>query len=768
MFKVDEYRKYNYGFPSHSVDPKIKETKEYALAFCEAFYSYYLRDEFVTTYSKRRDEIFVLRHYGKGDQAEEMYMNWCYGKNTDGSALRKGWMNVSFEIVKSALKYRNSYLGMFADIDFEILCESQDLFSKKEKEDKAYAAYVMKKMRPMLAQKGIQLPEGEGPEPDSMQEMAIYQQLGVYKNQFELAAEKFIREGFSTFSNWELEIKRMVLEDLWDAGEACVKDCLDHVTQKIKVEYCDIANLIIRKDNEGRILDGGEIKIKTICDVRAEMAACGYEISEDELMDAAMPFIGFFGNPGTWFEGRDAELYKPDNFGRYIYDNWKVAVLECEYRSSDLKFYTEKTKEGKKTYYTEEFGKEYKKSKDKKIVKKAQINYYRGKLLLGTKHCYDYGQQYDLPRPDKSEAICSYHYIKLPGFSPVKTMKPILDQMQLVWLKYQNNVARATPPINVYEENVIKNTTIGGKMTPDEVIRMAEQSGRLFYKALDKWNDKSMTPNSTPIFQMPGGMGTAMKEFVEGWQMHEQQIQSLLGFSPQSVAQPVSPDIGKAVTEYAISATSNILKPIINEYKKLKQSTAKTLLLRGMLTFQFSEEISKDYYDILGEETVELLKTSHKSAAQLGINVVPKTTGELRQKLDGAAMAAMNNQQITLPEYTMLTMLIESAASPKYIYALMAKMITDRMNQEQANKEALIKQQEDGNTRSAMAATQGAKEIEITASNEKIKQRAFDAAMTIVEEQSKKENAIEVNSAENLVTTLMAQYMTQPGAQPAA
>lgn len=760
MFQVDKYKAYSWGFPSHSVPPEEKKKKDYCLAFAKAFYSYWLRDEFVTTYNVRRDEIFVLRHYGKGDQAEDMYMDWCYGKNSAAGALRKGYMNVNFEIVKEALRYRNTFLGMFSGVEFEISCDALDVTSKTEKEEKFIAAYVNKKMRPILAQQGIDVPQPDTPEPDSMSELALYQQLGVYKNQFEMAAEKFIKESFSTFSNWELEVKRMVLEDWWDAGEACVKDCLDHQTQKIKVEYCDIANLIIRKDNEGRILDGGVIKIKTIADVRTECALCGYEISEDELMQASIPFQGFFGNPRTWFEGRDAELYKPDAFGRYIYDNWKIAVLDCEYRSSDTSFFTEKEKNGKKTYYTEEYGKEYKNSKSKKIIRKSKIVYYRGKWILGTDHIYDYGQQYDIPRPDKSEAMSSFHYCKLPGFSPVKTIKPVLDQMQMIWLKYQNNVARATPPINVYEENVIKNTTIGSKMTPDEVIRMAEQSGRMFYKALDKWNDKSMTPNSTPIFQLPGGMGTAMKEFINGWTMHQTQIQNLLGFAPQAVAQPVSPDIGKAVTETAINATTNIIKPIINEYERLKRDVAKTMLLRGMLTFQFSDEISKDYYDVLGEETVEILKMCSKSADQLGINTVPTTTGELRIKLENAANTALAAQQITLPEFNILIMLLDGPASAKYINILMTSMITARQAQEQANKQALIKEQADGNDRSAMVATEGAKELAITESNEKMKQRAFDAAMTVIENKSSMEGQIEINSAESLIQTLLQNYST--------
>jgi hypothetical protein len=767
MIKVAEYKAYNYGFPSDDVDPAEKEKAPYILAAGEAFLSLYFRDEFTTLYSER-NEMFILRKYGVGDQLEDTAMGMIYGRQKDFTkAVRKGWYNVNWEILKMATKYRNAFLGMFSGVDFEILCDSQDIETKKAKEDKAWDLYTQKKLRPVIAeQMGIELPEGELPEPDSLQEMLVYQEMGVYKNQFELATEKFIRTTFSTFSNWELETKRMVLEDLWDIGKAVVQDRLDPQTQKIKVDYCDIANTIIRKDHEGRILDGGVIKIKSISDVRVESALCGQPITEAELMEAGMACCGAYGNPLNWSWGRDTPLYK-DAYGRYVYDNWKVAILDFEYRTSNTKHYTEKEKNGKKTYYREGFNPNLKDTPSKKRIEKAKICYYRGKLLLGTKKLYDYGQQYDLPRPNKAEALSSFHYIKLPGFSPVKVMKPVLDQVQIVWTKYQNNSAKALTSGYAVDEGQVKNTAVGSKLTADEIMSIAEQTGRLYFKSTDKWNHPSASGSSgPPIHSMAGGMGTTLEEFQIQFNMMLGILQEITGLTPQAVASPLPADTGKAVSEIQLAGTSTVLQPIIDEYKKLKQSVSKTMLLRGILTFKFSEEIAKDYYDVLGEDTVKILQAMSKTAAQIGVNLIPKTTREIRQKLEQAAQLAMapgkdGEPGITLMEYLTLTMLIESSASPKYIYALMSKMINERKMMVERQKAALLQEQSKGNQQATIVATEGAKEVESFKTQQELIKIAVKGIVDLTIEKAKTENSLDLQSGVALIEQALMQHLPQ-------
>ncbi len=782
MINVEKYQKYNYGFPAHDVDPKTKRGKEYCLAFARAFYSLYLRDELYTNYSQRRDEIFILRKYGVGDQAQDLYFQMCYGNNANGDIIRKGWMNVNWNILKIAVKYRNAFLGMFSKIDFDVTATSQDKFAKKEKEDKAYKLYIQKKLRPMLKQAGIEVPESEIPEPDSLAELEIYEQLGVFKNKAELAYEKFLKETFDTFSNWELETKRMIYEDFWDIGEACVKDYIDPLTQKLKVKYCDPANVIARKDHEGRILDGGVIEIKTIADVRAEMKNCGVDVSEDTLAKCAQNYAGYFGNPKEWFPDRDQELYRPNDMGIWRYDDWKVAVLDCEYRTEDNNYFKKVKGEDGDRFFKERFGKVYKNAQNKETIVKTRINYYRCKMVInsnqndnGEELVYDYGEQYDIPRPDKSEAHTSFHYVKVPGPSPVKMCREIFDQVQLAWLKFQNAWAKARPDGYAYDETVLINSTIGGKLTPDEIVKMSEQTGRLFYKSVNKRNHPTLSPNAgNPIFPMPGGIGNALNEFVATWNLMINMLQELTGMTPQASASPLPSDTGKAVSEIQLAATSNVLEPVVNEYKRLKGSLAKTLLLRGQITFRHNENIAKDYIDVLGEETVELLKMSSKSAEQYGINLVPRTSGEIRAKLEQAALASLQAGRngmpgLTLPQYTLLTSMITAGYNPKYIYAILAKMEQDtemkQMQIQQANIQAQGQQQQ----QLAMVTNDATKDLEAFKSTLKINEETAKTTLQAMLEEHKTKLGTEqamTTDAAFLMWQSLFQQLSGGGQQP--
>ena len=774
MIDVEKYQRYAFGFPAHDIDPKQKEKKDYCMAFCKAFYSSYVRNELYTNFTIRRNEIFVLRRYGVGDQSQDIYLQLCYGNNNQGEIIRKGWMNVNWNILKIAVKYRNAFLGMFLDVDFDAQANSQDKFAKKEKEDKAYKLYIQKKLRPLLQQAGIQQPESEMPEPDSLKELEIYEQLGVFKNKAELAYEKFIKESFDTFSNWELETKRMILEDFWDIGEVCLKDYVDRNTQKIKVKYCDPANIIIRKDHEGRILDGGVIEIKSIADVSAEMKNFGVNVSEEELAKCAVAYKVYFNNPNTWFTDRDDELYKPNNFGIYRYDDWKIAVLDCEYRTEDDNYYKKvKGEEGDK-YYKEHYGKVYKNSKNKETIVKARINYYRAKWVVGSEDLiYDYGQQYDVPRPNKSEALSSFHYVKIPGPSPVKMCREIFDQVQLAWLKFQNAWAKARPDGYAYDETVLVNSTIGSKLLPEEIVSMSEQTGRLFFKSVNKRNHPTMAPNAgMPIFPMPGGIGNALNEFVATWNLMISMLQEITGMTPQATASPLAPDTGKAVSEIQLAATSNVLKPVVNEYKRIKNSVSKTLLLRGQIVFRHNEEIAKDYIDVLGEETVKILQESAKTAQQYGINLVQRTTGEIRAKLEQAALASLQSGRngmpgITLPQYTMLTMMISSGYNPKYIYAILAKMESETEQKQQAYQQQNIAAQGQQQQQLAVVQNQSLKDVEAFKSTLKINEESAKAIIQAALEEHKAklgtESQMTTETTSLLMQNLIAQLMPKQG-----
>jgi hypothetical protein len=190
------------------------------------------------------------------------------------------------------------------------------------------------------------------------------------------------------------------------------------------------------------------------------------------------------------------------------------------------------------------------------------------------------------------------------------------------------------------------------------------------------------------------------------------------------------------------------------------------MLLRGILTFKFSEEIAKDYYDVLGEDTVKILQAMSKTAAQIGVNLIPKTTREIRQKLEQAAQLAMapgkdGEPGITLMEYLTLTMLIESSASPKYIYALMSKMINERKMMVERQKAALLQEQSKGNQQATIVATEGAKEVESFKTQQELIKIAVKGIVDLTIEKAKTENSLDLQSGVALIEQALMQHLPQ-------
>lgn len=708
MIKLGNYADKDYSFPRHDIDPEQKKSKEYALSFSRAFYSMWLRGDTLYGWADRV-KFLGLRKLAVGKQPDDLYYELCYGRDKQGEIIRKGYMNVNWDILKVAPKYRNAFVGMFTDIDYEIQATSLSPFSTKEKEEKKWGMWVQQKIMPKVgineAAVGIESPIPQMPEtelpmvPETISELNVMDSLGFFKLKEELAYEQFLKATFDVISRYPLEIKDKILEDLWDLGRAVIKDFVDIPTQKIKVRYADVANCVLRRRSDQSILDGGEFRLMTIAELRAES-----DYSEDMLKEMAQGFLGYFGNmtQEEWNRNQGQQEYS-GNFGlTYYYDGIRVLVLDCEYATVDDKYITEvKTDKGNR-YYKEKFGKKRDSQKRKTIVQK-QATYYRAKWIVGTEHVYDYGLQYDIPRPSKSEARCSFHYVELTTPSPVETISPVLHQVQLAWLKFQNAWAKAKPDGWAYDEGQLSNSVLGGKITVDQLVRMSEQTGRLFYKTVDPRNRAAVAPNAgPPIIPMGGGIGNAANEFVATWNLMIDMLQELSGITPQAAASPLPAKTGKGVSEIALGATNNVMKPMVNCYRNIKQMASYNVLLRGKIVFTTNQEIAKDYYEILGESTVQMLKeNAKKTASQYGISLVPRINDAMRAKLEQAALDAMAVDRnggvgIDYSEFLLIEQLLDQGANPKMIQGALNMFINRRKKSRDEQASAMAKQQSDG------------------------------------------------------------------------
>lgn len=697
LFAGDKYtNKGSNLFPSDDISPMAKRkgesSKEFALQFAKAFYSGWGTGIFAYSRFSERDQLIQLRNYSRGRQAEEIYQEFIYGRNDQNEVIKKGYMNVNWDILKIALQYKDGFISKLNEWDYDPVISSQDQYARDERKEKMMLDYVKNKMKGIFqANPGM---DENNMAPDSIAEFEILEQMGVYKNKAEYCWEKYINNVFNGFNRWDLKLKNKLLDDIFTLGRLCVRDYVDKDTQTVKTQYIDPLNLIIRLTTDGEVIDGGFVDLMTVQDLKK---ASG--LPEEELFAIAQNACGWYGNPdkSRWNYGTSYEAYLQQNavsrggLGNCEWYAFRVPVLKCEYRSVDSEYYTEQETSNGKKYSRGKYGKTFTKSPTRKTIKKDTINYYTCSWIIGTDYCYDYGLQYDMPRTERAEARCSFHYYQMDDPSIVERCKPVFDNVQLAWLNFQNGISKSRPDGNLYDLSALVNANVGDKIKPYDIIKGINETGSGFWNSMNKRKDRPVqAPNSgPPVIPMKGGYQSALEDFVGAWNSMSMMLSSLSGMNPSFIGSNTGLPEGARVNEGQMAASVSLLKPKIDAYYFVKSSCALNILLRGQVIFRHNDKVSEEYKNILGPDIVEILKgASEKNYSQYGLKMTLRISGALKEDVKGAAVAALqagrNGQPgLTFMEYFKILDMLESNVEIKYIQGFMQRLIDKREAQMQ-------------------------------------------------------------------------------------
>jgi hypothetical protein len=294
--------------------------------------------------------------------------------------------------------------------------------------------------------------------PDTIEEIQMFMELGAMKIKQEIAMEKALDWSFY-LSEWK-DIKRQVFEDFFDLGVGATKDYVDRNTQLVKSRYVDPKNLVVkysRSKTHKNIDFVGEITHYSIAEVREAMSEemKRGEITEDDLRRIASQYCGYQGNPYSY----EFEYYSHENGnGGYRYDEFKVCVLDCEWFSYDVKKYEKKRRsDGEEYVYNKPYMYNKPENDNRKKGKSYLKTVHRAKWIPGSDYSFDYGYQYDIPRPNKAEANLSYHIYKISNKSMLSSIIPFEDNLQLGWLKMQNAMIMAAPAGLAFEFGTLNN-----------------------------------------------------------------------------------------------------------------------------------------------------------------------------------------------------------------------------------------------------------------------------------------------------------------------
>jgi hypothetical protein len=579
-----------------------------------------------------------------GQQPVEKYMDILSPKD-EQTGERKGWMNMSWDIMSVAPKFRRIFVGMFEKMEHDITCSAIDPLSIDKREKEKWGLWADKELQSFMKDfdESMGIPDQPSAEdlPETLQELEMFMEEG-FKLNVERAMEQGIDYAFY-LSDWA-EIKKSIFEDFFDIGVAACQDYVDVETQKVKVKYLDPAQLIVRY-SRSRTFDNidhwGYVKEYTIAEIRT---MCKGDLSEDELKMLARQYCGYAGNPDTyqWDWYGSTPVNTDAVIEEWRYDSFKVCVVFGEWISDDYKVtQTRRTPDGAERTFNESIAFTKKSSDKRKIEKTARRMVYKGHWIVGTNHIFDYGYQHDIPRPGKKEVSLSLNIYKVADKSILASIIPNLDNFQLTWLKLQNAIAMAAPAGLSIETSVLDNMTIGGQMMSEmDILTIRRQTGDLLYRATTHHSETQSPMASRPITPIEGGIGNQLQEFISLMDLDIKMIRDMTGMNEVSDASTPSPYQPVQTSKLAVEATINSLQPVYSGYVYIKERVAKNFCLRYQVIAKYNDITG--YYPALGRNNMEVIKiTADISMAEYGIKVQMRPSDDMKAMIRGAAEVSL-------------------------------------------------------------------------------------------------------------------------------
>lgn len=656
-----------YPFPTDDIDPKDKLKAEYCKKWAEATYSIHVRDQGGISYSRIAD-YDLYRLYGEGRQPTEKYLNYLCPKGKDGK--RQGFYNISWDIFSVLPKFKAIVMGMFDRIDHDIVADAIDENSGAEKQNMELEVKAEKMLRDLLApfEQMIDITT-DGKDfpvvPDTAEELEMFKDMGAFKLKTEIAMEKAIKYSFH-ISKWK-EIKRKMYGDLFDLGVAASRDFTDRYTNKSKARYVDPGRLVVRysaNDEFDNADYAGELVDYTMSRLKKEV---GTDISIEELEEIITKYTP---DSNISYNIQDYGGQGYDNLYS-LYDHYNdliIKVLDIEWKSVDGMVQESKTTAYGETFvYNKPYSYRTKEDTDYRKVRIAKrMNIYRCKWIVGSNFVWDYGQQYDIVRTDdKKDVKLSFNIFRLSRKSIVAQLIPVVDSMQLAWLKFQNSLAKAAPEGLAIDVAALENISIGGnKLTPLEVLTIRQTTGDLIYSATTHHSQVVSPGAGRSIIPIEGGAGKALTEQLLVMDKGIEWIRHITGISEIGDGSAPPPGALVGTTQVAAQATNNILHNLYMGYRSIKERTANNIAKRIQITARYKN--IEGYYDVLGKHNMETIKIgSELSLADYGIILSLRPTDAEKQSIIDGALAAVTAGTLEYSDYTYLVRQLQTG-STKY------------------------------------------------------------------------------------------------------
>ncbi len=725
---IQEYKDKEWSAPKQAINPADKKG-DYHRSYSQFIYSLFAKNR--TSWGQNGyDKFNTLRLYSLGKQPTDQYKTQLTNDSNVGTsstvavdsfdstplsrvAKKEGWLNVCFDNISPAPTIMEALKGSFADMDFYLYYNVIDPESKDIEENEAYLRFFegqnLDWQNEYKKNAGIPIDENTY-YPKSVQEFEMFKAQDGFKLNVAKSIQKLLRFTFGLNpGSWDTVTHTKLVDDFLSIGYGAVRDYFDSEDNKFKQKWIDPARLVIQFSNEFDYNDSeyaGYFSEWTISNLKHKLP----DVDESVWLDLAKSNCTFLGNTLNGWETKYSELDPSKTF--YGYDGFKVPVFETEWIDTDIQ---------KRQYYTDRYGhrlvrdldyNEEGKNTEKKTAKSVSVRLTRGcNWVVGTDLCFDWGVVKMASRKGYSKPQLTFHVEQLLQPSIMERLVPILDQIEITFLRYQNSLAKMVENGYAINTSMLGNVTLGGdKLKPAEVIKLFKQTGFFLYQ-YSAGTGLYTGGAATPITAIEGGMKNRVKETIETLDMWMGQIRSQTGIDVVALSsQPVA--TSKEDDGDQIKITQSIFKTMSKAIVEIKQSAGESLMRRIQIGVRNSEQIRKAYAGVISNADMEALVRMESDSVQYGLSLKARPDRKAKLRFENWINIALQNTReqrpgIDLNDAIFFMSQLENGIDISELEKQLQYTIDKNKEEADAQSEQMMKVQSEENAKAEQSKVQG-------------------------------------------------------------
>jgi hypothetical protein len=232
-------------------------------------------------------------------------------------------------------------------------------------------------------------------------------------------------------------------------------------------------------------------------------------------------------------------------------------------------------------------------------------------------------------------------------------VQPLLDQIQMSWLKYQKAKSEAKSQGLHIEMGALEDVGYGKggtKMKPNELVDFFEQKNILLWRRKGRFGDAD---HGKPIEVVPGTGLDDVLNWFQSLQNEIQQLKDLIGLNDFTDASTPDARALGATVETAQQSTNNSLFDIIDTDVELMKRLSASVVIR--LQDMAEMGLLDRYAMAIGDNSVDFMKKmEHVAHHDFAIDIKELPSDEERMRFVEDAKALAGNDLITFEDLVLI------------------------------------------------------------------------------------------------------------------